>query len=528
MEERRTMIGQMITCGFDGLTMPDDFRKFIYDYRLGNVILFSRNCESFDQLRLLCDDIHRTILDATGCPALIMMDQEGGVVTRFPNDMPSLPGAMALASTGNPDHVRTAAAMTAKELKLCGINCDFAPVVDINSNPKNPVIGVRSYGTTPEEVIRFATLMMQGLEQGGIVSCLKHFPGHGDTATDSHLGLPRVDKTADQLKDFEMLPFQALIELGAPMIMTTHILYPAIDPEYPATMSRRILSEMLRQQLGFTGVIVTDCVEMNAIKDHYSSAAGGVMAVHAGADMVCVSHHYEIAREIMDRLWTEGSDREIEGAFHRIDNLKKKYCVGETGGKGVSVTGTEDTGLAQRYFTRCQDTFQRLREQCVHVVSRAGAQRMPDRNTIFLCTNAYQSTQVSGEPYQLNFADYMGERLGSDALTFRADPDDAGIEEAAARFRATLQQHSEAELSVVIGSYNAFILPRQEKLIGTMCRILEEDGRPFHITAIAFRNPNDLFLFDPGKATRIAAYEYTPSMFEALYTRLMMPGGIHC
>lgn len=197
------------------------------------------------------------------------------MVSRLGADAAVVPSAMCVSATGEPRNAYLAGLITGRELSALGVNFDLAPVMDVNSNPHNPVIGVRSYGDAPETVSRYGVEMIRGLTEGGVLSCAKHFPGHGDTALDSHLSLPRVDKTLEELESCELAPFRAAIEAGVPAVMTTHILFPELEPDgVPATMSRRIITGILKERMGFKGLVVSDCMMMQAIQTYYGTVNG--------------------------------------------------------------------------------------------------------------------------------------------------------------------------------------------------------------------------------------------------------------
>ena len=299
----KTAAGQHIMAGLPGTEIDPAFAALVRECKVGNVILFRRNVKNAAQLARLCASLRELIVSETGMEPFIAIDQEGGVVSRFSPDMATTPGAMALAAAGG-DAPYRAARLTAAQLCAAGVNFDLAPVLDVNSNPLNPVIGVRSFGDLPEEAAERAMGFMRGLLDGGVMACGKHFPGHGDTDTDSHIGLPRVDKSREQLEECELLPFRRAIEAGIPAIMSSHVLFPALEPEkLPATMSRRILTGLLREELGFGGVIISDCMEMDAVAKFYGTVNGAAAALKAGADIVCISHTAALARETAERLW---------------------------------------------------------------------------------------------------------------------------------------------------------------------------------------------------------------------------------
>ncbi|HPY95490.1 MAG TPA: beta-N-acetylhexosaminidase, partial [Clostridia bacterium] len=300
------MIGQHLFTGFDGTVMAEDFCRKLRESKIGNIILFARNIGTAAQVRALCGEIQRLVLETTGQPALIAIDQEGGVVSRLGADCAVIPSAMAVSATGDPELAYRAGLLTGSELAAMGINFNLAPVLDINSNPDNPVIGARSYGSSPGQAIPPALGMARGLREAGVLACAKHFPGHGDTAVDSHVGLPKVDKTLEQLLDCELKPFEAAIWEGIPAVMSSHILFPRLEQEkLPATMSRGVMRDLLRGKLGFEGLVVSDCMMMRAIADHYGTLDGILAAIRAGVDMVFVSHSIDLAMEASGRLQQE-------------------------------------------------------------------------------------------------------------------------------------------------------------------------------------------------------------------------------
>ena len=218
----REKIGQRLVFGFPGTTIPAEVAALVREYKIGNVILFRYNIESLPQLARLCADIQELVRGATGRDAFITIDQEGGMVTRLPWDAVNVPGSMALAATGKPENAVLAAEITARQLRGVGVNFNLAPDLDVNSNPMNPVIGVRSFGDDPQSVALFGTKAVEGYKNGGMLCCGKHFPGHGDTAVDSHIGLPCIEKTMDELEACELISFRAAIKAGADIVVGTH------------------------------------------------------------------------------------------------------------------------------------------------------------------------------------------------------------------------------------------------------------------------------------------------------------------
>ena len=260
--------------------LNDELHEIFTDYSFGGVTLYGANIVNTEQTIALINDIQKTSLDG-GAPAklLITIDQEGGYVTRLKTGT-QMPGNMALGATGDPENARKAARVIGKELTAQGISVNFAPVVDVNNNPSNPIIGVRSFSDDPAVIASYAIPYIEGLHESGIISCLKHFPGHGDTAVDSHTGLPLIDKSLDELMETELVPYQAVLPY-ADMVMTAHIQFPQIETQkwtsinegeeiwLPATLSKTILTDLLREDLGFQGVIASDSMEMDAIIKYF-------------------------------------------------------------------------------------------------------------------------------------------------------------------------------------------------------------------------------------------------------------------
>ncbi|GGX56313.1 glycoside hydrolase family 3 protein [Streptomyces minutiscleroticus] len=269
--------------GFTGTTAPDWLLRRLGE-GLASVGLFGRNIASPEQLAALTAQLRVEREDV-----LVAIDEEGGDVTRLEvRAGSSYPGNHALGAVDDTALTREVAHALGRRLAECGVTFDWAPSADINSDPANPVIGVRSFGADADLAARHTAAYVTGLQSAGVAACTKHFPGHGDTAVDSHHALPRIDADADVLRSRELVPFRAAIEAGTRAVMSAHILVPALDPDRPATLSRRILTGLLREELGYDGLIVTDGMEMNAIAGTYGIERGSVLALAAGADAICV------------------------------------------------------------------------------------------------------------------------------------------------------------------------------------------------------------------------------------------------
>ncbi len=328
--------------------LNDPIRDMVSRDHFGGILLFGQNIADAEQTLRLIADFQATNQAGGGLPQIIFTDQEGGNVNRIPYGTQGVSN-MALGATGDPENARATAAIFGEELGLLGIQADFAPVVDVNNNPTNPVIGIRSFSDDPQTVAAFGSAYIQGLHDAGTISTAKHFPGHGDTDTDSHTGAPVIDRTYEELKACELIPFQAAIDAGTDLIMTAHIQYPRIETgtytsistgesvHLPATMSRTILTDILRGDMGFDGVVVTDALDMSAIADHFAVEDTVKLTIDAGVDLLIlppvtdtnvfqrVQTYVDTAVQLVES--GEIDEARIDESVLRILKLKQKYGI---------------------------------------------------------------------------------------------------------------------------------------------------------------------------------------------------------
>ncbi|KAJ7460600.1 glycoside hydrolase family 3 protein [Mycena latifolia] len=327
-------IGQHFVFGFHGHSISSDIKTLIQEYHIGSVILMKRNVVDFAQTRALVRELQTLARDAGHAkPLLIGIDQENGLVSAFsrPDAGTQFPGAMALAATGSPEIAEQVSFASGRELKLAGINWAYSPVADVNSDPNNPVIGVRSFGDDPQQVGVFACAVARGLTAAGVAPSAKHFPGHGDTAVDSHLALPRIMKSRAELHATELPPFAALIAQGVASIMTGHMALPTVTgADAPCSLSRAITTDLLRGELGFGGLVVTDCLEMEAISNTAQGACGveegAVRALEAGADVVMICHTMAWQRGAVLETYKAVQSGRLVLDEAKIDALKDKFA----------------------------------------------------------------------------------------------------------------------------------------------------------------------------------------------------------
>ncbi len=324
-------LGQMLMVGFHGLTLPEHIRNWLHKGRIGGVILFARNVESSQQLAALTRQVHEAAL----FPVLIGIDQEGGLVARMreAEGFSESPGPMALAaSTDALTDTERASRLLAEEMRAVGINWTFAPAVDLSYNADNPTVGTRSFGSDPTRVSALAAAAVRGFQAGGVAACAKHFPGLGNTNVDTHLALPRLRTPVQQLLQSDLAPYRSAIGDGLASVMSTHTIFTALDDQHPATLSPVILAKLLRDELGYDGVVTSDCLEMKAIADHYGPGESTVLAALAGVDIVLISHTQERQEAAYAALLEAAqsgriTENLINAANRRIQVMKARFSI---------------------------------------------------------------------------------------------------------------------------------------------------------------------------------------------------------
>lgn len=326
----RRQAGQIAIAGFSGHSIPAGLKALAREFDLGGVIFFARNVESPEQVAELSREAQEL---ARELPLWVSVDQEGGRVARLKSPFTVWPPMQTLGRSGSDDLAARFARALAAELKAVGISLDYTPVLDVATNPANPVIGDRSLAERAEDVARLGSVIIRTLQAEGIAASGKHFPGHGDTSVDSHLELPLVEHPPDRLEAVELVPFKAAIEAGVASIMTAHILIPALDEERPATLSSNIVDGLLKTQLGYDGLVLSDDLEMKAISGRYGIPEATVMAIAAGCDAVlmCGEDHDAQARalEAVIHAVEDGSIplKRAEDALARHRRVKERFLV---------------------------------------------------------------------------------------------------------------------------------------------------------------------------------------------------------
>jgi len=332
VREVRRHIGQLLIGSFQGASVPAELRAIAREFDLGGVTLFgrNRNIESPEQVAELAYDARGL---GSEWPGWVAVDQEGGRVARLRAPFTEWPAMAALGRADDQLLASRFARALARELRAVGISLDYAPVLDVHTNPSNPIIGDRALSDQAERVARLGAAIVRTLQDEGLVACGKHFPGHGDTTTDSHLELPVVEHPPDRLRAVEFVPFRAAIAADVGSIMTAHILVPALDEQNPATLSRTIVQGILREELGFQGVIISDDLEMRAIADRYSAPDAAVAAVRAGCDAVLLcagdlDRHAALLEGLIRAIESEALPlKRVEDALARHRRLKEQVLT---------------------------------------------------------------------------------------------------------------------------------------------------------------------------------------------------------
>ena len=487
--EIKRLIGETLMLAFDGTEYNEELDSLIHEYYIRNFILFGKNVESCEQVARL----NGRLIQEADSPLFIAVDQEGGIVRRVRSGVFPLPGAMAMAA-GDPDSIRDACYLTGKGLKALGFNCDFAPDADVNSNPKNPVICARSYGDNPQKVAEYATEAALGFQESGMLPTLKHFPGHGDTAVDSHVGLPSIGKTKEEMAACELVPFKYGADHGVDGIMCGHLQVNCYDDTYPSSLSRAILTDLLRKELGYKGLLVTDSLTMSAIWGHYTTKEIVKLSLLAGNDIIlfcgdsCPKQHREIINAAYE-LYEEGviTKELLEDRANRVKAMKAKYpCV------------TPD--LSMLFNEAEQQEGRYLQEQSITLV-RDDAHLIPVKDTKkMLIISEPTGTATIGEGEKIKYTT-VGSVSGLDEVII--EPGVGLIEELKKHILAIESNYD----TIVLANYRA-------KDSSGLIEIYKELDKN-KVALLLLRSPFEA-TFYPGVKTVIAAYDGTIESLKAV------------
>jgi beta-N-acetylhexosaminidase len=484
-------IGQIMMIGFDGFEPDADLSEMITRYRVGGVILFARNVDSPEQVARLTNALQSLALGAGGPGLLLAIDQEGGRVARLTEDhgFSEFPGGMALGATGDPYNARRIAVTVAQELKAIGLNTDFAPVLDVNNNPLNPVIGIRSFGSDPQAVARFGTAYIEGLQSEGVLAFGKHFPGHGDTTTDSHLALPVVVHRRPRLEAVEFVPFRAAIRAGVAGIMSAHVTFPAIAGENPApsTLSGEVLTGLLRDELHFDGLTATDSLEMGALAESgYPAPQAAVLALKAGADLLLFNRDHDLHQAAFAALMEavnsgQVSHERLDSAVRRVLRAKLRFNLTQPAPVDPALAAARVSDPAHRQIAR------QIAAAGITLVN-GPAGLLPVSPDGLLVIETPPAAGLAG-------------RIGAQALAVDFTPTEAQT--------AQVMDRAQQARRVIFASADAIAFPAQAGLIQALL------AGPTPVIVVAVRSPYDLLRF-PHAPAYIAAYASNPPALDAL------------
>lgn len=322
-------LGQLLIVGFEGTSIEEHTRFLIEDLKVGGLIFFKRNIKDMEQVVSLTNGL-KELNRKNKIPLFISIDEEGGQVSRLPKEYKRLPESKKLGDLNDENISFQYGELIGLRLKTLGFNLDYAPVMDINSNPNNPVIGNRAFGDNPDVVWKNGIEVEKGIKSQNIISAIKHFPGHGDTDMDSHIDLPIINKTLEDMRKFEFIPFTKSIENHVDMIMVAHILFPEIDNKYPSTMSEKIIKGILRDELEFNGVVISDDLTMGAIIENYTLEEATLKFFQSGGDIALICHGIDNPKKTLEYLKAAVEEGElsvetIDEKLYRILSLKDKY-----------------------------------------------------------------------------------------------------------------------------------------------------------------------------------------------------------
>ncbi|GAA2478525.1 glycoside hydrolase family 3 protein [Streptomyces gobitricini] len=472
--------------------------ELIAKYHVGGIIYFSwaRNTRDPHQIADLSNGIQRAALDrSTPVPLLISIDQEHGIVARIGEPATLMPGAMALGAGGSRSDARRAAHVAGTELAALGIRQNYAPVADVNVNPANPVIGVRSFGADPRAVAGMVAAQVSGYQRAGIAATSKHFPGHGDTSVDSHYGLPTITHTLEQWRTLDAPPFRAAIAAGIDSIMTAHIVVPALDPaEDPATLSRPILTGILREQLGYDGVVVTDSLGMEGVRTKYGDDRVPVLALKAGCDQLLNPPKLDVAWNAVLTAVRSGeiSEARIDESIRRILRLKAK--LGLFHEPYVTHDAVDRTVGTRPHLA----TADRIAERTTTLLLNDGG-LLPlsatDRpNLLVVGADAASPSGTTGPPTATLAGALTELGFTTTVLPTGTAPTTAKIDEAVAA--------AAGKDAVIVGTYNVSATSSQRTLVSR----LAATGVP--VVTVAIRNPYDIARLGGQRAT-LATYSWT-------------------
>lgn len=488
-------VGQMIGLAFSGTEYSDELRMQVEDIEAGLIIYFKDNCANPKQIF----ELNQRINKGAKIPPFIAIDQEGGMVARVTEGITQSPGAMVIGATNNYHNAYQLAYNMGYELRKIGFNFNFAPVGDVNNNPKNPVINVRSYSENPQEVAKYVYEAVKGYTDANIMTSIKHFPGHGNTAVDSHIGLPKVDFDSEEINKMELVPFKVAVEHDLPGIMASHVLYTKYDDVYPTTLSKKIVTGLLREEMGFKGLVVTDSLTMSAVFDNFSLEEIVLNGFNSGCDilLLCGARNIDMQKEFASialRLAEEGKIplEVIDRAVERIIKYKEMFNVGEMPATYDSIKNELEEPTRMTFARKVMDD---------------GVTLIKDENKLLPVKENEKILVVFPKIKVVTLAENEDNSLNSlgDFMPFKVDKYYSTIDPDLKQKEELLDLTKQYD-KVIYCSYNACFNPSQADLINS----LDQNK----LIVIGVRTPYDLNVLNA--KTYLISYEASVLSFESL------------
>lgn len=484
------LVGQVIMVGLPTTYLDQEYKKFIKDYKIGNFILFARNYQNTLQMKSFMKDLYQHAINVTGSYPLVSIDQEGGMVVRLFKDVTFPASPMTSSSTSIKDAPYISGSIIAKDMLKMGINLNLAPCLEINENLINPVMNVRSYGANKEIVLKNASLFVRGLQDNGALACIKHYPGAGSTTKDSHLELPIIDEPKEKLLNYNMYPFFNLLESKA--LMTSHCVYKSFD-ELPSTLSYELLTNTLRKQAGFNGLIISDGMEMHAILDNYGIGQGTVMALKAGCDLLLLCHEYEYQKEALDAAIKACKNGELsieilKDKVRRINEAKKWLL------ESLSKNFTDEEYIIN------QEEHQLMQEIVDNSFTLIkGKAPILKENSLIIAATTKVASIVEDEFDDYNLANSLKKRfINHDVYEFN---------------EVSINQNVDKYDNIILYSYDAFNNQHQRMVINELLKSNKE------VFVVSLKGPLDYHTFN-NLTNYSCLFEYTPNSIRTIIKQL--------
>lgn len=495
-------IGQLFVVGFNEDYYSSKIDTLIDKYKFGNILIFRRNIKSTKDLFYLNKNIQEKMLEKLSIPAFISIDQEGGMVTRLFEGATVFPGAMTLSATNDPYNAYLAGTYMGIEMDALGVNVNYAPVLDVNTNPLNPGVGVRSYSDNPKTASLFGSNYIKGL-QTKVFATAKHFPGKGDAAVDAHIGLPRVDHDLKRLEEVEIYPFKQVINEGVKGVMTSHAIYKHLNNDVPATLSKEALTDLLREELKFEGLVFTDGMEMQAIDDKYGAPESAVAAILAGADIVLYCHYEDQQIEAFNFVKEAVLDGTIP--IEVLDDRVKRVLRYK---KEINLKILDQEFDDVKHLLQKEEHVKFSQEILNKAITLVKGKRYKQIDkTLFIAQMPGAITQVEEENNQKSIIEVLKEDLKDFEYVVTAlNPNEEKISE----FIKLASNYNQ----IIFTTYNSSMYHGQVKLMEELIKL----NKDLHV--VALRNPYDVHLV-PKIENYVCLYEYTQNSFNTLKQYLL-------